>query len=293
MQFIKNIVKLYIMLFLIPAGMNAQNYYNIRLLPLETLVTKQACYEIQLASAQAADFNLAGQNYRLYYDASSLQYNEEASKSLLSPAQYTAAITKDNLFNIDASGIGVLPFESHLAFLNIGIDLSDVENGGLNLPASQEWQSSMQICFDVLQQSETNELTYKKEIYWARVALTDAYATAFVEIAEWVAPNETQAAIAENYFDVDLSTSLTTLPDANALIWYPNPTKDKVWLNYQSKNPIQIKVWNIQGKLILEQEVNAQNGLLHFNLDNQPSGQYQVKLIDGKKVFTESIEKIH
>ncbi len=278
----------------ISVGLQAQNYYNIRLEKIDLGSTSELCFEVQLASAQASDFNLAGQNYRLYYDAALLQFNETNSKTLLAQNQYTTAEIKDNLHGINASGAGILPFENQLAFLNIGLDLIDVSTGGIVLSATGTWQSTMQLCFDLKQEMSPAEVTNKKSIYWAREDLTDSYATAYVEVAEWIAPNSTQPAIAAEYYDMNLSTALSDFSLEKAPVIFPNPAKDKVWIDYQSEQPIQLEIRSVNGQLIRNQQnLDMKNGLFQFKLAHQPTGWYQIIIKDGQKIFTKSVEKIH
>jgi len=119
--------------------LTAQNHYDIRLNPIESNNTKTVCYNIQLASADRVDLNLAGQNYRIYYDSEFFRFNWEKSGSLLPKEKYTPLIIKDNYMEIDASGKGTLSFENHLGFLNVGLDLADTQNGGVVLTQSGEW----------------------------------------------------------------------------------------------------------------------------------------------------------
>ena len=129
-------MKKYLLLIIYFLGLSTfligQNYYNIRLEPLSTVTINQACYNIQLSSAEARDFNLAGQNYRLFYDSKLFQFNAQESKSLLGKEIYTSLAIKDNFFQIDASGTGILPFEQNLGFINISSDLQNLENGGIS-----------------------------------------------------------------------------------------------------------------------------------------------------------------
>lgn len=294
MNRLKGFIQLIIIIVVMPVFMEAQNYYNIQLNELEMSTTKQLCFEVQLASGQASDFILAGQNYRLYYDASLLKYNAAKSKTLLPSTLYTQPMVKDNLYNIDASGAGVLPFEKHLAFLNVGLDLSNVSTGGIILPASGAWKSTLQLCFDLKQDIDAQALANSKSIFWARADLTDSYATAYVEVAEWVNPDVTQPAIAREYYDMDLSTVLPTLSTEKAPVVFPNPTRGKVWIDYQSDTSIELEIWSVNGQLIQQRnQIDAKNNVISFSLANQPSGLYQIKLKDGQKVFVEQVEMIH
>lgn len=165
--------------------------------------TGQVCYLIQLRSSDGQGWNLAGQNYRIYYDASKASYRSESGLSLLPSNQYSSVLLTADIQNVNASAFGgQLPFESTLSFLNFSIDLMNLSNGGINLPASGEWVNTSQLCFDVTQEVLDNP-SECLNIIWARTGLTDEYATAFVEVSQWLSANSTTEAIASVYDDLD------------------------------------------------------------------------------------------
>lgn len=283
-------IKLYLLFFFgFPYLMMGQNQYKIRLNIIDATSPNQVCYEIQLANTNNKDLNLAGQNYRLYYNSENYFFDEHMTTSLLPKEKYTPLIVKDNLAGIDALGIGELSFDSKLGFINIGSDLIDTENGGIALPISGEWISTTVICFDRPNISDD----VKHEIYWARPALTKEYATAYVEVAEWVKPNQTQAVSAEEYLDIDLSTSITNAAVIDDIKVYPNPTNGKVYIERKANTPTKMCLRSMNGALLLNHKSTNNQFINSLDLMNFPAGMYQLEIIDGINVTTQKIEKIN
>ncbi|GEM_PF-1690073 len=177
----------------------AQSNYEIRFEVSELNEGQnKLCLEVQLSNRDAVAWNLAGQNYRLFYNTAKMKFNQ--GNSLLGN-QYQAFTLVQKVEEIDASKVnGDLSFATNLGFLNYAIDLNDVVNGGITLPADSTWITTSQLCFDLIttENSSTDEAV---EVVWARAGHTNAYANSFVEIQEWVTTNRTQAAIGTNYYD--------------------------------------------------------------------------------------------
>ena len=269
----------------------AQHHYNIRLLLSETASVDKICYDVQLASADAVDFNLAGQNYRLFYDGAKLTFNEEASQNLLPETKYANLVIKDNVHNRDASGAGPLAFDHHLSFLNIGNDLNDESNGGIILPASGEWISTANICFDIV--SSENQLNNNDYgIFWARPALTQSYATAYVEVAKWIAPHVTIPAKAAAYYDQEINTATVEQAWENKLKVYPVPTTDKVFIDFVGSEELVLQLYSTNGQLILEDKYPAYTETHSISMWNLGSGLYYLKLSSKGKQIIKQIEKI-
>jgi len=273
-------------------ALSAQNHYNIRLSSSEVSPVGQACYEVQLASADATDLNLAGQNYRMYYDAEKLKYNPDHSSILLPKEKYTNLVIKDNVQDIDASGAGVLSFDNHLSFLNIGNDLKDELSGGIILPASGEWMSTANICFDVLDGTNNTTANSDYGVFWARPELTKSYATAYVEVAEWKAPNVTVPAKAAIYFDQEINTSTDEQLWGDVPNVYPNPTQDKVFIDYAGAEELLVQVYSVNGQLLLEDKFPANTAQHTIRLGNFANGIYQLKLSNDTKILVKRIERI-
>ena len=159
------------------------------------------CYDVQLRSNNGTPWGLAGQNYRLYYDASLSTYQSGLSSLGIDYQNFTLV---QHVQNEDAGGMGSLPFESNLSFLNYSIDLNSTSLGGVNLPSDGSWLTTSQLCFSV-QAALLDNPNNCFEAVWARGGLTDAYATSFVEVSEWVTTDSTRMATGMDYNDLDSS----------------------------------------------------------------------------------------
>lgn len=184
----------------------SQQEYDIRFTVKETMCEEnQICYYTQIRSADGQSWNLAGQNYRIYYDASMASYVNGSAKRAdsLDPNQYSDILLTADIQDRDASAFpGDLSFKSTLSFLNYSVDLMNLTNGGIDLPANGDWVSTTELCFDI-----TDELRESGSeclgLVWARMGKTDGIATAFVEISEWERANTTTEAAGREYDDLD------------------------------------------------------------------------------------------
>lgn len=166
---------------------------------------RQVCYHTQIRSADGQAWNLAGQNYRIFFDGSMAVYIDGSARRLLDPNQYSDILLTANIPNVDASAFpGDLPFQSTLSFLNYSVDLMNLTNGGINLPANGDWISTTELCFEVTQEV-IDDGSECLGLVWARMGKTDGIATAFVEVSQWVAANSTTEAITNIFDDLDAS----------------------------------------------------------------------------------------
>ncbi len=176
----------------------AQSSFDIRLqFENYDTVNQIANYTIQLRSADNRQWGLAGQNYRLYYDASKATFQQGIS---LLPAAYQDFNLVQHIVEIDASHIQTqaIDFSKTLSFLNFAIDLNNTTDGGIFLPQDGTWVSTTRLSF----KGKSIENIKKLEVVWGRDQKTNDYATSFVEIHEWVASNTTSATFGTNFFDI-------------------------------------------------------------------------------------------
>lgn len=194
----KSLISTIVMFNLILIGLSAQNY-DIRFNRTNiNCSTRQVCYDVQLRPNGASSFNLAGQNYRIFYNSNLASY--QSGTSLL-PSQYTGYTLVQDVqgANADATN-GSLSFEATLGFLNYFMDLNDTQNGGITLPAGQ-WTTTSNLCFNVTQ-SVIDDPNVCLEMVWARDGFTNPYATAFVEVSRWVSSNNTTNSVGVVYDDL-------------------------------------------------------------------------------------------
>ncbi len=177
------------------------------------------CYDVQLRSSGEENWHLAGQNYRLYYDASKLVF--ESGVSLLG-LDYQSFNLIQNVQGVDASSLnGCLNFEPTLGFLNYTVDLLNPAKAGVRLPSGGSWLSANRLCFKIKLEAISDSLS-TFELVWARSDLTMTYATSFVEVSEWLDVNQTTPAEGHRYFD--MGTACRILEEAGVFL------KTKVFL---------------------------------------------------------------
>ncbi|MCR9290999.1 MAG: T9SS type A sorting domain-containing protein [Bacteroidetes bacterium] len=265
---------------------HAQKLYDIRLEPMEISPASKACYDIQLRSSLAQDLNLAGQNYRLYFDSEVLKFNEAFSVSYLPKDNYTDFMLNQEITGADASGVGRLDYESNLGFLNFSMDLTNVEAGGTILPADGKWINTTRICFD-LQQGDKPP---REGIHWARKDLTNTYATAFVEVVEWVAPYETVPAHPNEYLDLEATNPPEEVLEGIKI--YPNPSVDHIMLELNQDGMAQLEIWDQGAKQVLSTSIDYQSAPYRIDIDQLPAGAYTLFIKVGEKSHFTIIEKI-
>ena len=86
--------------------------------------------------------------------------------------------------------------------IEYSIDLMSLGTGGIVLSGDGEWMPTSKLCFDVPPEATTDP-NICLELVWARMGKTDDYATAFVEVSQWVQTNSTTDALTDIYDDLD------------------------------------------------------------------------------------------
>jgi len=189
-------------IFFLCANFLISQNYDIRLNRTSfNCTSRQVCYDVQFRpNGPVAPFYLSGQNYRLFYDGSKADYT--SGTSLLPTPTYTSLVVVQDIQSIDASAVnGPLSFEQTLSFLNLYIDLSDLNSGAILLPAGQ-WTSTANLCFTVSEEviEEPNTCV---DFVWGREEITELYATAYMAVARWISPTEQAEAVGVLYDDLN------------------------------------------------------------------------------------------
>lgn len=234
-------------------------------------ISNQECYKIQLKNKSSKAVGLAGQNYRLYYNSDAVILDESNIQNYL-PKSYTAMNLVQHVYDVNATGFGVLPFESHLGFINLATDYK-LSSGMPAMIGTGETVDIAKMCFNITDASKDGELI------WAREDLTQTYATAFVEIAS-VQGNR----LKKMYID-DLVVTGT-----RALIWqkesvanldfFPNPFKDQLEIkfNYALTDNAELEVLDIFGRLLQSKELNIGEDRAIIKGDDLPAGALVIKI---------------
>ena len=161
--------------------------------------TRQICYFTQIRSGNGVAWNLADQNYRIFYDASMASYISGSAERVIDPDLYSTVFLAADVQDVDASSFpSDIEFASTLSFLNYAIVLENQSTGGINLPTDGSFVNTSRICFDVTQEL-LDEGSTCLSLVWAEMGSTDAIATAFNEISEWI--GETNVAAEERILD--------------------------------------------------------------------------------------------
>jgi len=136
---------------------------------------KVICYDIQIENSGNQQWELASQNFRVFYDASMICHIPDSLSSYLGQNYSEAVLVND--IKIDATGIGQLSYESSLAFLNFFIDLSVFPGVAID---PGETVIVSQLCFSVLDQS-IDSICINMD--FAQEGFTDPYAQAYTVIS--------------------------------------------------------------------------------------------------------------
>lgn len=234
--------------------------------------------DIEMRSTSGSFF-LGSQNLRVFYNTSALQLNNEFVKSSLTTEKYSSLKIVEKYEGINADDVNQLKFDNNLGFVNISIELLDMIQGGIRV--QNEWTTIAILAFDVIDESKSAELV------WAREGRSSDYATAFVEIAEWVSPNSTKMREVNEYFDLSTLMEFNKSNSELKVQIGPNPTTD--FVNIDINKPTQMSVVNMNGKIV--KEVDLITGHNKVDLTTIAPGSYIIYLNDGKTNIAEKIIK--
>lgn len=201
------------------------------------------CYYIVLEAQSSKAVNLAGQNYRIYYNSDEVTMQESSIKSFLPSNTYLPFKLVQHYFDLDASGFGILPYENNLGFINLATDYNLNADSPVVLKSGIPFNVA-EICFEVKDGIEP-------QFTWAQDQLTHTYATAFVELSKL----EDKILKPVNITSYNLNTrSLTNTQVANVIdpSVFPNPFTDKLTLEFNKILPsdAKVKVNDVFGNLV-------------------------------------------
>lgn len=253
-------------------GVNAQNRADVKL-NHKSSTNKQVCFDIEIRSAEKKEIPLAGQNYRLFYDASKLKYSEDNLVYRLSQEAYSdMEVLEDG--------------QNNIGFISLSVDGMARTPETITLSREGEWHNVASVCFDKLTDRDF-------DIVWADES-TANFASAQVALSEWK-DDEEQIVVLPNLLMGYSSLSQIDSKDAVSLQLYPNPLAS--FLNVDlSTNQVEgyIAIRDVIGREVVYEQITA-GGAQHYTYDltNWPSGRYTVELINDKGVlFADSVIKV-
>lgn len=233
--------------------------------------------DVEIRYNERGQMVLGGQNYRIYYNSQMLQLDIHNSKSNLPADSYSKLNVIDNVQGIDAEGVGQLSFDDNLGYVNVSIDLLDNKNGGVIVEGGQHsWMKVATLKFDVV---DTDELI---EVVWGRAGRSDEYATAFVEVSEWVQSYTTRAVNVNEYNDMALDMKRTLTNDIIDIAIGPNPTSDYLNVNFSSpvEKTTQVHLRDITGKVVRHQTLQPGMQELRLEVNNLAAANYFIEVFN-------------
>jgi PKD repeat protein len=101
---------------------------------------------------------------------------------------------------------------------------------------------------------------------------------------------ETNSVLMENYISVNTCSGIN-MPDLVALNVYPNPTDGKFELELNSSGAISIKVYNMLGVLVYEEDTNAPGKYTKsIDLTGMEDGIYFISIQTDNKVYGKKLK---
>jgi hypothetical protein len=186
-------------------------------------------------------------------------------------------------------GTGQLSFDQNLGFINFRIDLMDNENGGIEISEQSGWVKLAVLKFDLLKISPNSRLV------WGRPEVTNQYATAFVELTEWVAPYETSALNIMDYQDGDLS--FTGIQAPLQVKVGPNPTSNFLKIDFATERygDLQLVLTDVSGTTWINEIIPNGSNTTQIDISGLSSAIYMVDLIDvsnGVRIHHTQVTKV-
>lgn len=261
---------------LIASSLLANNGILIRFSPASYDAASRTLHVDIQVKAEDHQINLAGQNYRIFYNSASLSLQKDKSKLLLPGDKYSDLKFLDCQEGIKASGAGKINFDNNLGFINFSIDLSDNKAGGIILSAQKEWKSVATLRFKV-----TDE-TAVSSFIWGRDGVSHDYATAFVEMAEWLGPRNISALDIKEYNDLNyqLTTDKTFVTNNLNLSFAPNPAIDVIKLDFgqELSDFASITIKDYIGREVLKCGVSATSKTAFVDISALSAGNYIIEV---------------
>ncbi len=244
--------------------------------------------DVQLRYDQSGQFVLGGQNFRLFYNSESLVLDAESSTSRLPKKLYSALNIVENHEGINADEVNQVSFDDDMGYVNLSIDLKANEQGGIVMRRSDEWIAVARLKFNI------KEARDDYQIVWGRLGKTDKYATAFVEVSEWIEPYNIRTADVSYFEDLEMINERKIDEDVIQQVKIgPNPASE--FLNVNFSNPAAqngtILIRDIAGRTVSKKNYERGMQNVRMDLSNLSAAQYLMDVIseDNAPIYREKI----
>lgn len=252
--------------------------------------TQTVYVDVELRYNGYGNFRLADQNYRLFYDSELLKLEQDYSRSDLPQDLYSPIQFMEIMEGIEADQVNQLNFDDHLGFINFNIDLNNDSEGGISIQKDEHWHRVAVLNFKVEDKDALSQ------IVWSRTDATDDYATAFVEIMEWVSPNKTTVASINDY--VDASFNVTEEEQKFSVEVSPNPSSDFIKLSFEADlaKALKVNIYDTSGKAVMNSKAYRGAATLNLAIAKLAAGSYTIELTTAdtnQRVSTASFIKVN
>ena len=211
------------------------------------------------------------------------------SVSQLPGSKYTKLELLESFKNVSAGNVGKLDFDDNLGFANFSIELKDDINGGIRLSKNDGWTTMATLKFKMLKQ----DVDYS--VVWGREGKSAEYATAFVEVAEWIEPLKTSHLDIEEYYDLNYTADFYHGEQMNTdkLEIGPNPAIDflRVSLAKELDEQGEIRIKDVAGRTSKIINLEPGSRIIRMDISDLIASTYIVELHSQKhgRHFAEQI----
>ncbi|MFT6807165.1 MAG: hypothetical protein ACJA01_000383 [Saprospiraceae bacterium] len=239
-----------------------------------SIVKDQMALYVDVEIRATDRMNLAGQNYRVYYPSDIVSVDSKGSSSKLSHKKYSPLRFSNVLEHIKSRDHGNIEFDQDLGFVNFYVELLDLKSGGEVIDNNDGWVKMATLKFNLKKEIESLEML------WGREGLSENYATAFVQIAEWQENMNTRDVKIHNHIDYKYLSNVEGTPEGVEISIGPNPTKDQVYIAFDKivDANLTVDIQDIAGKHVKTIDLMGGSKLHTLDLSDLQSSSYLITL---------------
>lgn len=252
-------------------NVGAQNKVDLRLNQVSSSVD-MSCFDIELSSSDKTEIKLAGQNFRIFFDANNVKLLDKSVKTFASQEAYSTP----DIISTAQNGIG---------FFSLSLDARENNESVISLPSSGSWEKVASACFGPINER-------KFDLVWANDR-TSHFASAQVALSEWAEDNK-QVVLTPNMMIDYIGKEAIKNSELLSLNVYPNPVANHINVDIKGQfdEGMTIMITDVIGREVVYQAVEGDDRL-YYDLSNWPSGRYKVELLNdsGQVLHSESVIK--
>ncbi len=220
---------------------------------------------------------LAGQNYRVFYNTDILALNEKKSDIKLPEGKYSVLTFHSTMEEIEATSIGALDFDDNLGFTNFSIDLIDQLRGGVTINGDENWTTVATLSFKI--KGDVDDL----HLVWVREGVSHDYATAYIEMAKWIALRKIQSLEINEYYDLEFSKEPCELYELLISFHFgTNPLTDFVNVSFTQvlAQDSELRFVNMKGRVAKRIDIDVGTPRVQVPVNDLSVGNYMIEVIN-------------